>query len=137
MKYYICKVCGNLITKIEDGGNTPTCCGKLMSELSPASTDGAKEKHIPVCRHSPLSGCSDNIVKIQIQVGSDMHPMSELHYIKWIAIETDKGFHLKQLKPDKSPTATFYLCSEEHVINIYSYCNLHGLWENRGACDET
>lgn len=125
LKFYICKTCGNLILKVEDGGNTPVCCGKQMSALIPASTDGAIEKHVPVI------DCSDITPEkktIHIHVGSTPHPSETYHYIKWIALETNKGIHLHYLNIGDDPCASFILCEEEDILHAYAYCNLHGLW---------
>ena len=47
-KFYICKVCGNLVGKIEDGRVPMTCCGQKMEELVPNTKEASQEKHLPV-----------------------------------------------------------------------------------------
>ena len=47
-KFYLCKHCGNIITKIKDIGVPVICCGEPMSEIVPGTTDAAVEKHVPV-----------------------------------------------------------------------------------------
>lgn len=120
-KYYHCKVCGNLFEAIEDSGVVPTCCGQEMELLKPASTDGAHEKHVPVC------SMSENT--LTVNVGEMPHPMEKEHYIEWIVVCTDCCHYRKHLKPKDAPTATFNLCKGEKILKIYAYCNIHGLWE--------
>ena len=42
-KFYLCKHCGNIITKIKDIGVPVICCDEPMSEIVPGTTDAAKE----------------------------------------------------------------------------------------------
>lgn len=125
LNFFLCKVCGNLILKIEDGGNTPTCCGQSMRQLMPASTDGAEEKHVPV---KCLKNMDNDLTAVYVSVGSTPHPMETFHYIQWILLETDQGFQLKKLHPGDSPQAVFWIDANEQIIAVYEYCNLHGLW---------
>ncbi|MBR4082030.1 MAG: desulfoferrodoxin, partial [Clostridia bacterium] len=39
MKFYVCKHCGNIITKLEDKGVPVVCCGEKMQELTPNTVD--------------------------------------------------------------------------------------------------
>lgn len=48
MKFYRCRHCGNIITKIIDSSVPVVCCGEKMMELIPNTSDGAGEKHLPV-----------------------------------------------------------------------------------------
>ena len=50
------------------------------------------------------------------------------HWIQWVLVETDKGFHRHNLNPAEAPEAVFTLPGEK-VIAVYEYCNLHGLWK--------
>ena len=93
-----------------------------MKELVPGSTDAATEKHVPVVT---VSGNKVNVV-----VGSVEHPMLDVHYIEWIILETNKGFHKYDLKPGERPRGEFLLGEGEEVVAAYEYCNLHGLWKS-------
>ena len=121
MKFYKCDVCGNIIAKVEDSGVNVVCCGKEMKEIKANTTDGAHEKHVPVVE---ING---NMVNVK--VGSTEHPMSDEHYIQWIAVETSSGNQRKCLKPGDKPEACFALCDGDEVLAVYEYCNLHGLWK--------
>lgn len=118
--FYRCSVCGNLIIKLEDSGITPQCCGRDMEVIVPNTEDALEEKHIPVWR---MNGC-----KVMIQVGEKLHPAEKSHYIKWILVKTNCGLYLRNFECEDSPELCINLCRGEHVIEIYGFCNLHGLW---------
>ena len=120
MKFYRCEQCGNIVTKLNDSGVPVVCCGGPMKELVPGSSDGAFEKHVPAVKADGS--------KITVTVGEVEHPMMEEHYIQFIALETDKGFQIKNLKPGEKPVAEFVLADGEKAVAAYEYCNLHGLW---------
>ena len=98
-----------------------SCCGKMMKELVPGTSDGAVEKHVPVFT---VDGN-----KVVVTVGSVEHPMVEAHFIEWIAIETKKGAQRKVLNPGDKPSVEFALTDDDAVVAVYAYCNLHGLWK--------
>lgn len=117
--FYKCKICGNVVIKLVDKGVRLMCCGTFMEELSPASSDGAVEKHIPVV--------NINNGVVEVKVGEVLHPMTQEHYISHIIFLTDKGYYVKELIPNDQPIASFRL-SDEKLIAVYSLCNLHGMW---------
>lgn len=88
-------------------------------ELTPNTTDGAYEKHVPVIEQH-----GDHVT---VKVGSVAHPMLDVHYIEWIILETQTGFRRKDLKPSDKPEADFVVT--EPILAAYEYCNLHGLWK--------
>lgn len=120
MKFYRCDLCGNLVEMINESGVSMVCCSQDMTELIPGTTDGATEKHVPVVK---INGH-----EVTVTVGTEIHPMLEDHYIEWIILETNTGVHRINLTPGSEPKATFTLAKGETVVNVYSYCNLHGLW---------
>ena len=105
MKFY--KVNGEIVINSEIG-----------EEITPNTTDGAYEKHVPVIEQQ-----GDHVT---VTVGSVLHPMLDVHYIEWIILETATGYQKHDLKPGEEPTASFAVT--EPVIAAYEYCNLHGLW---------
>ncbi len=123
MKFYRCKHCGNIIAMVNDSGVRVKCCGEEMMELIPGEVDAALEKHVPVFEKN------GNI--LTVRVGSVTHPMLEEHYIQWIAIRTNKGNQRKRLNPGDEPKAEFALLDGEEVLEVYEYCNLHGLWRSK------
>ena len=121
MKFFICSHCKNIVTFVEDKGVPVMCCGQKMTELIPGTTDAATEKHVPVWEQD------GNVV--HVKVGDVAHPMLPAHYISWIALETKKGSQIQYLQPETPPAADFLLPEGDEVVNVYAYCNLHGLWK--------
>lgn len=121
MKFFKCKHCGNVITKLTDSGVNVVCCGEEMKELVSNTTDAAQEKHIPIFQ---VDGN-----QVSVTVGSVEHPMGAEHLIEWIIVETSQGFIKKQLHAGDKPHATFALVPGETLKAVYAYCNLHGFWK--------
>jgi len=133
-KYFICKTCGSIVKIVVPGIHESTCCGKTrkalnvpvccnekMAELVANTTDAAVEKHVPSVE------IADN--KLSVVVGETIHPMTEAHYIMWIALETkNDATQIKLLKATDEPKATFYIDPEDAATKVYAYCNLHSLW---------
>lgn len=128
LKFYLCEKCGNLVEMVNESGMSMMCCGQNMTELKPGTTDGASEKHVPVV--SIDGKC------VKVTVGEIEHPMTNDHYIEWIAIETKCGSQMKKLKPGCKPKACFELSEDDEFIAAYSYCNLHGLWIKKCKTEE-
>ncbi|MEG1528559.1 MAG: desulfoferrodoxin family protein [Clostridia bacterium] len=121
MKFYRCKHCGNIIAYVKDSGVPIICCGEPMQEIVANTVDASREKHLPVVEQTGAS--------VKVKVGSVDHPMTEQHYIQWIAIHTKQGNQRKELTPNSAPFACFELCGGDEIIAVYAYCNLHGLWK--------
>ncbi len=119
-KFYICKVCGNLVEVIEEGGGVLTCCNQPMIGLEANTVEASFEKHIPVVE------INDGIVNVK--VGSVDHPMIEEHYISWIYLKYDGGNQMVKLLAGMKPEASFCI-NDAKNIEVYAYCNLHGLWK--------
>ena len=120
IEFLKCKHCGQIIKKVVDSGVPVVCCGEKMEVLTPNTTDAAREKHVPEV------SVDKNIVTVM--VGSVEHPMTEMHYIEWIIIETSQGSYKYNFKPNDKPEAKFILRDDEVFVKAYAYCNLHGLW---------
>ena len=119
-KFYICSHCGNIVEMVKDAGPKPFCCGQKMNELVPGSVDASAEKHVPDVK------VGQDIV--EVNVGSVDHPMVDVHWIEWVQLVTDKGSYRKWLNPGEAPNVTFLLDGEK-PLEVYAYCNLHGLWK--------
>lgn len=124
-KFFICEHCGNLVGMIEASGVPLVCCGTNMKELVANTSDGATEKHVPVCE------VKDG--KVYVQVGSVAHPMTEEHYIMWVYLRTNLGGQRKALAPGQEPKVVFALTEGEEPLEVFEYCNLHGLWKKELA----
>lgn len=121
MKFYICKHCGNIVTKLTSANVPLKCCGENMQLLEAGVTDAAVEKHVPAVT------VEGNLVKVS--VGSVTHPMTAEHYIPWVVLETERGASIQWLNPDEAPEAVFALAEGQTPKAVYAYCNLHGLWK--------
>ena len=121
IQFYFCKHCGNIIAMIKDNGVPIKCCGEKMQEIIPGTSEGAKEKHVPVY--------NVNGETVTVVVGETQHPMTDEHYIEWVCIESNDGIQLKKLKPNTYPKISFSLSKGDKVKAVYAFCNLHSLWK--------
>ena len=103
MKFFKGK-CGTVVTKLFE----TDCEGGHLEELIPNTTDAAGEKHVPVI--------TVNGQEVTVKVGEVAHPMIDAHYITFIALETDKGAIVRQLKPGDDPSAVFTIGAEEPIL---------------------
>lgn len=119
-KFLVCKNCGNLVEVIEGKDIPIICCGNNMEHIVPNTVEASIEKHKPVVNLE--NGCA------HIIVGSTIHPMEENHYIKWIYVETNIRSLRYNFKHGDKPEILVNLDENEKIINVYAFCNLHGLW---------
>ena len=143
LKIYRCLDCGyvlevldfgkrQVVTKGESFAKTSViddakliCCDKEMEVLVPNTTDAAVEKHLPV-----IEFVGDD--KISVKVSSTTHPMIDAHYIEWICVVSGNKVERITLKPGQAPEAVFSIGTEK-AVDVYAYCNLHGLWKTSAA----
>ena len=118
--FYKCQHCGNIAIKVYDAGVHLVCCGEKMVELIPDTTDAALEKHVP-----DVTVDGNNV---HVQVGSEKHPMLDVHWITFIVLETEQGYQVKNLDPGEEPVADFAVLPGDKPVRVYENCNLHGLW---------
>lgn len=120
LEIYKCEKCGNMVEVLQGGSCTPVCCGEPMKLLKENTTDGAKEKHVPVVEK--IDG------GYRVTVGSVLHPMTPEHYIQFIELVTPDGVLRRNLTPEDKPVAEF----KTDATDVYAreYCNLHGLWRS-------
>lgn len=119
VKFFRCAHCGNVVAVLVDGGVNPSCCGEPMRLLRAGTTDGAREKHVPVVERE-----GD---EMHVRVGSVVHPMAPEHYIQLIAVACEKRLQVAHLSPGDAPEAAFHVPAGKPVT-VYELCNLHGLW---------
>ena len=120
LEVYKCEKCGNIVEVLQGGSCTPVCCGEPMKLLKENTTDGAKEKHVPVVEK--IEG------GYRVTVGSVEHPMTPEHYIQFIELVTPDDVLRRNLTPEDKPVAEF----KTDATDVYAreYCNLHGLWRS-------
>lgn len=121
MKFFRCPVCGNIIVYVKNSSIPVHCCGKPMVELVPNTVDASQEKHVPVVDLFHNS--------VMVSVGADAHPMIPSHFIEWIAMQTETGLQLHNLKPGEPPCYEFQKQDGVRPVAAFAYCNLHGLWK--------
>jgi len=119
LSVYMCEVCGNIVELVHAGEGELVCCGQPMKLMSENTSDGAKEKHVPVIERTAEG--------IRVTVGSVAHPMEEAHYIEWIELLADGIAYRAFLEPGDRPEATFRV--EASRVSAREYCNKHGLWK--------
>ena len=115
---YKCDECGSVIEAIAPGA-VPVCCGREMRLMHENSSDGAKEKHVPV-----ITPCGNGT---KVTVGSVLHPSTQEHYIMWIELICNDGRYRKELAPGDAPEVCFEIPYSD-FFKAREYCNLHGLW---------
>ena len=121
LKFYRCAHCGQIVAIVKGTGVPIICCGEPMQEIVAGTTDAAVEKHVPVYT---VDGD-----KVSVKVGEVEHPMTEEHYIEWVALKTKQGNQRKALNPEDKPEVCFRICDGDEVEAVYAYCNLHSLWK--------
>lgn len=113
-----CMHCGAVIKAIKDCNCDDCgikCCGEPMKNLTPNTSDGAAEKHVPMYE---ILG---DVVEARVE-----HVMEEDHYIEWISAAYEDKEVVKYLKPGEEAKEVF-----DYVpgMVIYAYCNKHLLWK--------
>lgn len=127
MKILKCSVCGNVVEVLHDSSVPMMCCGQNMIELKGGETDGAFEKHVPYVE------VKDGI--IEVKVGEVMHPMLPEHHIEFIIVKAGDKVLRRNLVPGIEPVAVFDLQGYKGNVEVYEYCNLHGLWKKEIVID--
>ncbi len=120
LKFFKCRICGNVVAKLVDKEVPVFCCGEKMEELSANTTEAAVEKHLPVV--TVKNGVAS------VQIGSTPHPMEQSHFINFIAVQTQTNCTIVCLSPETAPEAQVFV-GKSKVVAVYEYCNLHGLWK--------
>ncbi|MBG3877900.1 desulfoferrodoxin [Desulfovibrio oxamicus] len=119
LEVYKCVHCGNIVEVLHAGGGDLVCCGEPMKFMKEGTSDGAKEKHVPVIEKTATG--------YKVKVGSVAHPMEETHWIEWIELIADGRSYTRFLKPGDAPEAEF--CIQATEVSAREYCNLHGHWK--------
>ena len=112
MGFYVCPVCGNVITAV--GKGSFSCCGIPL----------------PVQEAQP----EDNAHTITVEPVEDeicvtiAHPMTKSHYISFIAWVSNDRAELVKLYPEQDITVRF---KKRGHGTVYAYCNRDGLFNRR------
>jgi superoxide reductase len=120
LQLFECEVCGHIVMVFGDGDGALTCCDQPMTLMTENTSDGAKEKHVPVIEKTANG--------YKVKVGGVPHPMEEKHFIQWVELLTPDTLQCKFLKPGDAPEAEFSTDATD-AVSAREYCNLHGYWK--------
>ena len=109
MHFYVCPVCGNMITAMTDTGIS--CCGKKLQPLQPHKAD--EKQKLNVAR-----------IENDFYITAN-HPMEREHYIPFVALLTSDTLMLRKLYPEWELQARIPIFSHGRLL---WYCNRHGLF---------
>lgn len=112
MNFYVCPVCGNVITSVGQG--TFSCCGITLPRQEEEACDENHDIHIQTV---------DNEYCVTMK-----HPMSKEHYMSFLAYVTSNSVELIKLYPEQDICVRFR--KKGHGF-LYAYCNKHGMFRKR------
>ncbi len=118
-RFFLCPLCGRVITVLNDSGSILSCCDTPMQELCANSGAGSFESHLPV-----VSFVEDGF---EVRTGNIDHPMTEEHYIEWMCLVSEGSSRFFFLNPGDDPVHLF-ASDGQRPFAAYSYCSIHGLW---------
>lgn len=107
MNFYICPVCGNIITSLND--TTFSCCGK---KLTAEKLQKAEEK------------LDTELIENEYYVTTS-HPMTREHYISFVAVLTGDSLFLRKTYPQWDLQTRIPFFPRGRLI---WYCTQHGLF---------
>ena len=109
LKFYVCPVCGNLITAASE--TDVSCCGRTLAPLEPQKAEGGDRLSVEKVEDSWFLSSS--------------HPMTKEHYVSFAALLTGDALVLRRLYPEWD-LQTRIPCLG-HGILLW-YCTQHGLF---------
>ena len=121
MKFYICPETQTVVEVVAGQPAPLTIDGKPMEELVPNSTDAAVEKNMPVL------SVENGVLKVS--VGEVEHPTIEKHWIPFVAVKAGDLVLRRSINATEKPVAEFPLGSYKGEVEVYAWCNLHGIWK--------
>ena len=112
MGFYVCPVCGNVITAV--GKGSFSCCGIPLPVQEAQTEDNA---------HTITVEPVEDEICVTIA-----HPMTKNHYISFIAWVSNDRAELVKLYPEQDITVRF---KKRGHGTVYAYCNRDGLFSRR------
>ena len=109
-KFYVCPVCGNVITST---GEASICCHGV--ELMPLEAEQPDEQHAIITER----------VEDELFVYIE-HPMSKRHFISFLAATSPNRVQLVKTYPESNAEARFKL---DQISSLLAYCNKDGLFK--------
>ena len=111
-KFYVCPVCGNIITAV--GSGTYSCCGITLPELEAEPCD------------------DDHMIEVetidQEYYVTVKHPMEKTHYLSFLSYVTSDTMEMVKLYPEQD--VSIRLRKKGHGM-LYAFCNRHGMFQMR------
>ena len=106
-----------------------------FADFIKGAADETQEKHVPSIKIKECDSCPDP----QITISVVKHPNTVEHHIDWLQLYgvKEKGPIVHLLTASLVPVvadACAHVCikkGEFKSLVALSYCNLHGLWENK------
>lgn len=103
----------DVVIKLSEYGSKLTSDGRVMYEINKSDEQAEQEQAFtPVIEHGMMNNWTVSVPN---------HSTANLNYIDWIAVETNYGFHIIQVGPQKEPAAKFSLAGGERIIRAYAY----------------
>lgn len=90
-----------------------------------------EEVHVPMLV-VPTNVRAGKPFRVQIQVGKELHEMTEEHHIEWIEVWAGTTrFTRTELAPGISTPdiSVSLVLSDDALLRVFARCNKHGLWE--------
>ncbi|MDO5564378.1 MAG: helix-turn-helix domain-containing protein [Eubacteriales bacterium] len=112
IKFYVCPICGNVITSIGEGDFN--CCGVNLPEITVEENDNNNTHEIII---------EQNEDEYYIHIN---HIMLKKHYISFISYVTNDTCELKKLYPEQNAEAHFMKKGHGY---IFVYCNREGMYK--------
>lgn len=112
MGFYVCPVCGNVITAV--GKGSFSCCGIPLPVQEAQPEDNA---------HTIIVEPVEDEICVTIA-----HPMTKSHYISFIAWVSNDRAELVKLYPEQDITVRF---KKRGHGTVYAYCNRDALFSRR------
>lgn len=109
MNFYVCPICGNIITSVGQG--VFSCCGVTLLQREAEKCDEEHFIHVETV---------DN--EYCVTIG---HSMTKEHYISFIAYVTAGTVEIAKLYPEQDISVRFR--KKGHGM-MYAYCNKHGMF---------
>ncbi len=119
MTFHTCLKCNQIYITPDDGDSNLMCCGQNVEPVMALNSSDEDSDHKFLIRKT------GNFVTITVGLN---HPMVDVHHIKFICLETTRGFQYQALPSHQEAKASFILALGEDIVNVYSYCSIHGLW---------
>ena len=126
--FYVCPVCGNVITSV--GAGSFSCCGIKLLEQEIECGESTDQSDIINSKDNADQGGILNHW-ISVETADDdyfvriTHEMSKKHYISFVSYITSDDVEIRKLYPEQEIEVNFR--RRGHGV-ICAYCNRHGMF---------